>query len=120
MAKAVIVDDSNFMRNIVRSTLEEGGHAILAEGTDGNEAVELYKEYSPDFVTLDITMKGKDGMTAAQEILNADPQAVIFVVSALSKEVLEQKHGIHNVSAYLTKPFEKKDLLDLVSKHVKV
>ncbi len=116
MARALIVDDSKFMRRIIRETLEEGGHEILAEAENGFDALEAYKDIKPDFVTMDITMWGKDGLKAVEEITDIDPKAKIIVISALSETTLRLNEENIKASAFLTKPFEKKDLLDIVKK----
>ena len=87
MAKRVlVVDDANFMRMIVKDTLTPNGFEIAGEATNGAEAVTKYAELKPDLVTMDITMKVKDGLEAAREILAADPNARIVMVTALGQE----------------------------------
>ncbi len=111
MARALIVDDSKFMRKIISETLAGGGHEIVGEADNGYEALELYKKIHPDFVTMDITMHGKDGMMAVSEIKNIDPKAKIVVVSALSEKTLRLNDSAIQADAYVVKPFEKEDLL---------
>jgi two-component system chemotaxis response regulator CheY len=111
MARALIVDDSKFMRKIIADTLVGGGHEIVGEADNGYEALELYKKNKPDFVTMDITMHGKDGLIAVSEIRNIDPQAKIVVVSALSEKTLKLNDSTIQADAYVLKPFEKAELL---------
>ena len=56
---------------------------MVGKGKDGDEAVDLYRRLRPDAVTLDITMRGKDGITAAEEILRLDSNAVIIFYTLL-------------------------------------
>ena len=56
MAKILIVDDAKFMRTLVKDALTQGGHEIVGEAENGNQAVEKYKALRPDLVTMDITM----------------------------------------------------------------
>ena len=60
--KILIVDDANFMRMIVKNTLIPHGFEIVGEAANGDEAVTKYEELKPDLVTMDITMKEKDGL----------------------------------------------------------
>jgi two-component system, chemotaxis family, chemotaxis protein CheY len=84
MAKRVlVVDDSNLMRHRIVQCLQEAGHEVVGKAKDGNEAVELYQQFQPDVVTMDITMRGKDGITAAKEILALDPEAGIIFYTLL-------------------------------------
>lgn len=115
MIRALIVDDSKFMRRIIRETLEGGGYEIAAEAENGYDAVTLYKECSPDFVTMDVTMMGKDGLRAVDDIIALDPDARIIVISALGEATLRNSRGIGiPAKGFLQKPFEKEQLLALV------
>ena len=57
--KILIVDDAMFMRNIIRKILKEDGYTQVWEAQDGEHAMELFREISPDLVLLDITMPGR-------------------------------------------------------------
>jgi two-component system chemotaxis response regulator CheY len=81
--RVLVVDDSNLMRHRIVQCLQEAGHDVVGKAKDGNEAVELYRQIRPDVVTMDITMRGKDGITAAQEILALDPRATIVFYTLL-------------------------------------
>lgn len=84
MAKRVlVVDDSNLMRHRISQCLEDAGHVVVGKAKGGEEAIEMYQSLRPDVVTMDITMRGKDGITAAQEILVLDPQASIVFYTLL-------------------------------------
>ncbi len=84
--QVLIVDDSSMMRKLITKTLCSSGCNIIGEASNGFEALRLYKELSPDLVTMDITMRGMDGFTAAQEILQYDGQAKILFLSNLDDE----------------------------------
>ncbi len=84
--KILIVDDSSIMRKLLRKTIETEGHLIVGEAKSGIEAIELYKTLKPDLVTMDITMRGMDGFTAAREILDFDNKAIILFLSNLNEE----------------------------------
>lgn len=84
--QVLIVDDSSMMRKLISKTLCSNGCDIVGEASNGFEALELYKTLNPDLVTMDITMRGMDGFTAAQEILQYDEQAKILFLSNLDDE----------------------------------
>ncbi len=81
--RILVVDDSNLMRHRIVQCLSDAGYEVVAKAKDGNEAVELYQQWRPDAVTMDITMRGKDGITAAREILEWDPSASIILYTLL-------------------------------------
>lgn len=84
--RILIVDDSSMMRKMITKILKPPGHVIAGEAKNGQEAVDMYKELRPDLVTMDITMKGMDGLTAAREILGFDEHAQIIFLSNLDEE----------------------------------
>jgi len=72
MANFLIVDDSTFVRKTIREMLELEGHKIIAEAENGHKAIEMYKKYKPDIVTLDIIMPRYSGMHALKDIIEID------------------------------------------------
>lgn len=109
--KVMIVDDSAFIRKTLRNMLEEAGYGIVCEAVNGEEAVQLYKEYKPDIVTMDITMPVMDGVTALEKIKAYDNTAdVIMVTSAgQQKKVIQAlKLGAYE---FCMKPLDKDELL---------
>ena len=105
MAKILVVDDANLMRKMVITALMPLGHTIIGEAVNGNEAVQKYRELNPDLVTMDITMKEKDGLEAAEEILKEFPEARIIMVTALGQENLLTKAVRLGVRDFVVKPF---------------
>ena len=84
--RIMIVDDSSIMRKMLMKTLAEAGHEIIAEASSGDEAIALYQEKTPDLVTMDITMRGMDGITAAAEIMKNDGDARVLILSNLDED----------------------------------
>jgi two-component system, chemotaxis family, chemotaxis protein CheY len=105
MAKILIVDDAKFMRTLVKDALVPKGHEIVGEAENGKIAVDMYKKVKPDLVTMDITMREKDGIEAAEEILAFDSTARIIMVTALGQENLLTKAIRIGVKDFVVKPF---------------
>jgi two-component system, chemotaxis family, chemotaxis protein CheY len=106
MPTAVIVDDSSLIRVQLRQILARVGVTVVAEGTTGDHLRPLYEQHRPDLVTLDIVMPGKDGVTAAIELLRDFPAARIVMCTSLTtrdKIVACQRAGVCH---YLLKPFD--------------
>ena len=104
--KVLIVDDEPEARNLLRSLLSEIKNTeIVGEAENGNEAVDLFKKLKPDLVTMDITMREKDGIEAAEEILKIDSAAKIIMVTALGQENLLTKAIKLGVKDFVVKPF---------------
>jgi two-component system, chemotaxis family, chemotaxis protein CheY len=116
MAKVLIVDDSKLIRNIIKDELEKNGHQIVGEAQDGRMAISMYKEQTPDLVTMDITMDEMDGIEAITEIFKLNTKAKIIVVSALGQDEIINKAIDMGVMDFIIKPFEADRLLSSVKK----
>ena len=114
--RILIVDDSSFMRIIVKKVLLPKGYEIAGEASNGNEAVLKYEELKPDVVTMDITMKEKDGLEAAKEIMNRDPNARIIMVTALGQERMLLESFKIGVRDFVVKPFKPERIISAVEK----
>ena len=116
MARVLVVDDAAFMRKMLSDVLAKGGHEVVGEAGNGEEAVQRFQELRPDIMTLDITMPEKDGIAALKEIIALDPAARVIMCSALGQEskVLESiKLGAKD---FVVKPFQADRVLDAVGK----
>jgi two-component system chemotaxis response regulator CheY len=116
MARVLVVDDAAFMRKMVTDALTGGGHEIVGEAGNGDEAIARYQELRPEVMTLDITMPEKDGLSALKEIIALDPGAKVVMCSALGQEskVLESiKLGAKD---FVVKPFQADRVLSAIDK----
>ncbi|HOE12123.1 MAG TPA: response regulator [bacterium] len=116
--KGLIVDDAAFMRMMLREILTKGGYEVAGEAVNGKEAIEIYRNVSPDFVTMDITMPDMDGIEALREIKKIDANAVVIMCSAIGQQanVLEAiKTGARD---FIVKPFQPERVLESIKKTV--
>jgi len=116
MARVLVVDDAAFMRKMLGDTLAQGGHEIVGEAANGNEAVERYQALRPEITTLDITMPEKDGITALREILGIDPSARVVMCSALGQEAKVLESIRAGARDFVVKPFQPERVLDAIGK----
>ncbi|MFC7079986.1 chemotaxis-specific protein-glutamate methyltransferase CheB [Halorussus caseinilyticus] len=79
MTRAVVVDDSHFMRTVISDILEEGGIEVVAQAGDGEEGVRAVVEHDPDVVTMDVEMPSMDGIEAVEEIMATNPTPVLML-----------------------------------------
>ena len=116
MSKILIVDDSRTSRKILRTLLEEAGHEIVAEAENGQDGVEKYKEFKPEVTTLDITMPVMDGLEALKLIKEFDSSAKVIMVTAAGQQNKMVEAIKVGASEFVTKPFEKDNILKLIAK----
>jgi len=112
MAKILVVDDSEIMRNILYVVLEKTGHEIVGNAANGMEALKLYGELNPELVLCDILMPDVDGITFLEEVLQLDPKARVVMISALGHGLKEKEARRCGAVGYISKPFQPEDLLE--------
>ena len=105
MPSAIIVDDSPIMRAQLRKLLGVAGFSVAAEAGAGDQLLGLYEQHRPDLVTLDIVMPGRDGATAAAELLARHPDAVVVMCTSLNTRDKIEACRRAGVKYYLLKPF---------------
>ena len=111
--RVVIAEDEALIRLDLKEMLEEEGYAVVAEVGDGQQAVDLARELSPDLVILDIQMPVLDGLSAAEQIASARIAPVIVLTAFSQRELVERARDA-GAMAYLVKPFSKSDLVPAI------
>lgn len=120
MVNILIVDDASFMRGSLKYIVEMGGHQVVGMAKDGNEAIAMYKQFKPDIVTLDILMKGMDGITALKNIMELDHKAKVIMVTALGTDDKKEKSISFGAVGYIRKPFKQVEIIAEIEKVMKI
>lgn len=108
MAKLLIVDDEEKIREIIKKYAVFEGHTVI-EAKDGMDAIEKFKNHSCDLIILDIMMPELDGFSTAKEIRKTSSVPIIML-SARSEEY-DKIHGFElGIDDYVVKPFSPKEL----------
>jgi two-component system chemotaxis response regulator CheY len=114
--RVLVVDDSVFMRDIIKDIFAAGGFAVVGEAGNGVEAVEKYKELKPDLVTMDLVMPYRNGIDATREILRGDGKALVVMCSALGQETMVMEAIEAGAVDFIVKPPRAEDVLAVVKK----
>ena len=111
------MDDSIFVTKQIGQILTSQGFEVLGTAANGEEALEKYKEMSPnvDLVTLDITMPKMDGVTCLAKIMEFDKNARVIMISALGKQDLVKKALLLGAKNYIVKPLDRNKVLERVA-----
>ena len=109
--KILIVDDAMLMRIMLRDIFEGSGYEVVGEADDADRALELYRETSPDLVTMDITLTTTSGIDAISRILDYDSDARIIVISALEQRKIVMEALRLGARDFIIKPFEEERVL---------
>ena len=110
--RVVVVEDEALIRMDVVATLEEADFEVVAQGADGEEAIELANEHKPDLIVMDIKMPKLDGISAAEKI--AELKIPVVLLTAFSQSDLVSRAADAGAMAYVTKPFKPTDLLPAI------
>lgn len=87
MISVLIVDDHTVVRAGLASLLTTADDiALVGSASNGLEAVAQYRELEPDIVLMDLSMPVLDGVAATQQILDADPDARVIVLTSLTED----------------------------------
>jgi len=116
MKRVLIVDDATVTRIMLKDILANNGYDVIGEARDGDEAVNMYKLYSPDIVTMDITMPETNGIEALQQIKEINPNAKVIICSALGQSALVSKAIKLGAIDFILKPFKEDRVLQSVSR----
>lgn len=112
--KILIVDDSAAMRMMITASLQGSEFEVAGAAKDGQQALQLYKDISPDLVLLDIVMPGMSGAETLGHIMAHDKNAVVVMASSMGTEDAVQgalKAGAKN---FLQKPIDQDGLLKVL------
>ena len=115
MGKLLLIDDSEYARELLKMILEEGGHVIVGEAANGIEGVDKYMALKPDLVILDMIMPRLNGLNTLQAIRAYDKDARILIISADNQEEHVRKSVKEGADGYISKPYKKKIVIEVVS-----
>jgi DNA-binding response OmpR family regulator len=113
--RVLVVEDDDVIRQLITVNLELEGFEVFP-AVDGQDALEKVAAARPHVVTLDVMMPRLDGWATAEK-LRASPETAgikILLLSARAQEADLQRGQRIGVDAYLTKPFDPDELIDIV------
>ena len=112
----LIVDDDQFIRKLIATTLEDVAEFDLHEAADGVEAIEVARATRPTLVFLDVDMPRLNGIETCRQLRADDTsnELTIVMLTAASGDSIESDAEQAGADLFLTKPFSPLDLLRLV------
>jgi len=116
--KILICDDSILARKQIKDIISIVGNPTIIEASDGEGAIQLYKEHKPDLVFLDIVMPKKDGNIAIEEIMAYDKDAVIIIVSSVGTHSQLKCALEAGATDFIQKPINKIQIIEAINKHL--
>ena len=114
----LICDDEEIMRDVLETILSGAGYKVDLAKT-GEEAVELYSQRSYDSVLMDVSMPGMGGLTALEELIKIDGEAVVLMVTAYATFDTAISAWEKGAAGVIRKPFQNEQILALVAKGIR-
>lgn len=114
--RILVIDDLQFMRDVLRDILEDGGFIPAGEAEDGRQGYEMYLDLRPDAVLMDITMPVMDGIESLRLIKRDDPHACVVMCSALGEQRYILKAITSGAKDFIVKPFRPERVVSALRK----
>ena len=111
MIRILVAEDEALIRMDLVEMLQGVGYEVVAQATNGQEAVDLVVKHKPDLAILDIKMPVMDGISAAEKIIHLAP---VLMLTAFSQKELVDRARDAGVMAYVVKPFTIGDLIPAI------
>ncbi len=115
---AIIIDDSALSRAVLRRGLVKAGFQVVREAPSAEQAVELFEQYRPTLMTMDIVLPQTDGVTAVTQLLSKHPEATVVMCSAMSsrEKIIACRNA--GVAHFILKPFSVEKVVEVARRAV--
>ncbi|NML64540.1 response regulator [Hymenobacter sp. RP-2-7] len=112
--RILIVDDSFYMRTMLKNMLTDAGYDVVGEAANGQQALEMAVATTPDLITLDVILPDNTGLDVLKGIREQQPDAKVVMCSAVGQETIVNEAIENGALAYIVKPFSEEQVLDIV------
>lgn len=112
--RILIVDDSFYMRTMLKNMLTDAGYDVVGEAANGAQALEMAVATTPDLITLDVILPDNTGLDVLKGIRQQQPDAKVVMCSAVGQETIVNEAIENGALAYIVKPFSEEQVLDIV------
>jgi CheY-like chemotaxis protein/CheY-specific phosphatase CheX len=112
--RVLIVDDSPFSRQLLADSLDSHWFEIVGFADGFRSALEGYRTYMPDVITMDIAMPEMDGLEVTRRLVKQEPDAKVVIVSSMKDDDLEKLAKCKGAAKFLQKPFEPEALMSVL------
>ena len=117
--RILIVDDSFYMRTMLKNMLTDAGYEVVGEAPNGQTALQMAKETNPDLITLDVILPDNTGLDVLKGIKKDQPDMKVIIVSAVGQEVIVNEAKDYGALDYIVKPFSEDKVLEVVGNALK-
>lgn len=112
--RVLVVDDSYYMRTILKNMISDAGYNVIDEAANGQDAISLAGSENPDLITLDLILPDNSGLDVLKKIKEKHPDIHVIVVSAVGQESIVQQAMEIGAEAYIVKPFDEQKVVNTI------
>lgn len=112
--KILLVDDSYYMRTVLKNILQDNQFEVIGEAASGAAAIKEAKESLPDLITLDLILPDNTGLDVLKAIKEDRPEAKVVIVSAVGQESVVEQAMELGAEAYIVKPFVEEKVIEVI------
>lgn len=114
----LICDDEEIMREVLETILSSAGYRVDLAKT-GEEALEIYSQKTFDVVLMDVSMPGMGGLTALEELIKLDAEAVVLMITAFATFDTAISAWEKGANGVIRKPFQNEQILAFIARGIK-
>ncbi|MEO1052551.1 MAG: response regulator [Bacteroidota bacterium] len=112
----LVVDDSLYMRTLIKDALSEGGYNVVGEAANGEEAIDLAFELMPDIITLDNILPDMIGTDILKVFSEEGLKSKVIMISAVGQDSVISEGLSLGAFDYIVKPFTADKLIEALNK----
>ncbi|MFH0968719.1 MAG: response regulator [Methanobacteriota archaeon] len=114
MPRILIVDDTDFDRNLLKNILSSAGYDIAGMASGGEEGIRMYRELIPDLAILDLVMPDLNGIDTLRRIRGEYPRAQVMLCTSIGEESMVDLAKRLGARGYVVKPYQAAHILKAV------
>ncbi|MCP4458546.1 MAG: response regulator [Cytophagales bacterium] len=114
--RILIVDDSSYIRSMLKTTFEENGYDVIGTAQDGESAIDLALELTPDVITLDNVLPDMTGIDVLKALKEKELISKVIMISAVGQQSTITEGIANGAQDYIVKPFDNAELISIIDK----
>jgi DNA-binding NarL/FixJ family response regulator len=118
VVRVLLADDNAQFRSVLRRLLERDDEIeVVAEASNGIQAIDLVEQYEPDIVIMDVSMPGLDGIEATYELKARSPELTVLMLSIGNKDQEIEAGLAGGAAEYLVKGSPAHEIIGAIKRH---
>ena len=114
--RILIVDDSMYMRTVLKNILMDAGHDVVGQAGNGKEGLEKAFALNPDLITLDNIMPDINGLEVLKTVKTRGLPSKVVMISAVGQDAMIEEARLLGADSYITKPFSPEKVIETLER----